>query len=84
MRLGEVMPQKLDENPRVETARAVQPQGSPLRVEASPVGSGNGRLGSSELMERVCERRNLQGALKRVRQNAGSPGIDGMTVEGAI
>ena len=82
MRLGEVMPQKLDENPSVETARAVQPQGSPLHVEASPVGSGNGRLGSSDLMERVCERRNLQGALKRVRQNAGSPGIDGMTVEG--
>jgi RNA-directed DNA polymerase len=82
MGLGEVMPQNLDENPSVETARAVKPQGSPLRVEASPVGSGNGRLGSSDLMERVCERRNLQGALKRVRQNAGSPGIDGMTVEG--
>jgi RNA-directed DNA polymerase len=82
MRLGEVMPQKLDENPSVETARAVKPQGSPLGVEASPVGSGNGRLGSSDLMERVCERRNLQAALKRVRQNAGSPGIDGMTVEG--
>jgi RNA-directed DNA polymerase len=82
MRLGEVMPQKLDENPSVETTRAVKPQGSPLRVEASPVGSGNGRLGSSDLMERVCERRNLQAALKRVRQNAGSPGIDGMTVEG--
>src|SRR5262245_12776597 len=32
-------------------------------------------------MEKVCERRNLQAALKRVRQNAGSPGIDGMTVE---
>ncbi|MGL3106559.1 group II intron reverse transcriptase/maturase [Bradyrhizobium sp. BR 1432] len=32
-------------------------------------------------MEKVCERQNLQAALKRVRQNAGSPGIDGMTVE---
>ncbi|MDQ2084432.1 group II intron reverse transcriptase/maturase [Xanthobacteraceae bacterium Astr-EGSB] len=32
-------------------------------------------------MERVCERPNLQAALKRVRRNAGSPGIDGMTVE---
>ena len=32
-------------------------------------------------MEAVCERRNLQAALKRVRQNRGSPGIDGMTVE---
>jgi len=32
-------------------------------------------------MEKVCERRTLLAALKRVRQNAGSPGIDGMTVE---
>lgn len=32
-------------------------------------------------MEKACERRNLLVALKRVRQNAGSPGIDGMTVE---
>src|SRR5437899_12807120 len=32
-------------------------------------------------MERACERQNLRAALKRVRQNAGSPGIDGMTVE---
>jgi RNA-directed DNA polymerase len=30
-------------------------------------------------MEQVCERRNLLAALKRVRQNAGSP--DGMTAE---
>ncbi|WP_298102787.1 group II intron reverse transcriptase/maturase, partial [Bradyrhizobium sp.] len=32
-------------------------------------------------MEKACERQNLQAALKRVRQNAGNPGIDGMTVE---
>src|SRR5713101_7587282 len=32
-------------------------------------------------MEKACERQNLRAALKRVRQNAGSPGIDGMTVE---
>jgi group II intron reverse transcriptase/maturase len=32
-------------------------------------------------MERVLSRPNLQAALKRVRQNKGSPGIDGMTVE---
>jgi group II intron reverse transcriptase/maturase len=50
-------------------------------VEASSAGSGYERLGSSELMEEVCERRNLLAALKRVRRNAGSPGIDGMTVE---
>jgi RNA-directed DNA polymerase len=39
------------------------------------------RSGTSDLMELVFERQNLQAALKRVRKNKGSPGIDGMTVE---
>jgi RNA-directed DNA polymerase len=33
-----------------------------------------------ELMEVICERDNLRVALKRVRQNKGSPGVDGMSV----
>ncbi len=32
-------------------------------------------------MEEVCERENLREALKQVRSNQGSPGIDGMTVD---
>ena len=32
------------------------------------------------LMEEICQRENLTRALQRVRQNKGSPGIDGMTV----
>ena len=36
---------------------------------------------TDRLMEEVCERENLKAALKRVRQNGGSPGLDGMTVE---
>jgi group II intron reverse transcriptase/maturase len=32
-------------------------------------------------MERVVERGNAKAALKRVRQNKGSPGVDGMTVD---
>jgi len=32
-------------------------------------------------MERVAERGNVRAALKRVRQNKGSPGVDGMTVD---
>jgi RNA-directed DNA polymerase len=75
------MPQKSDEGPGVRTVQAVKPQGLLARVEAPLAGSGNERLGSSDLMEQVCERRNLQAALKRVRRNAGSAGIDGMTVE---
>ena len=37
--------------------------------------------GRSDLMERVVSRTNLQNALKRVKSNKGSPGIDGMTVD---
>ena len=34
-----------------------------------------------QLMEEVCERENCQQALRRVKSNKGSPGIDGMRVE---
>ena len=33
------------------------------------------------LMEEICQRENLRKALQRVKQNKGSPGIDGMTVK---
>lgn len=33
------------------------------------------------LIEEVCHRENLIKAVKRVRRNAGSPGVDGMTVK---
>lgn len=34
-----------------------------------------------KLIEEVCERNNLKLALKRVQQNGGAPGVDGMTVD---
>jgi len=43
--------------------------------------SGTERPGASDLMGKVVSRQNLQIALKRVKRNKGSPGIDGMTVE---
>ena len=38
---------------------------------------------AEKLMEEVCDRGNLVRAWKRVRSNRGSPGVDGMTIEGA-
>lgn len=50
--------------------------------EVPTLGNGNERSGSDHrLMEAVVERANAIAALKRVRQNQGSPGIDGMTVD---
>jgi RNA-directed DNA polymerase len=37
---------------------------------------------TNRLMEEVCERENLKEALRRVKANKGSPGVDGMTVSG--
>jgi RNA-directed DNA polymerase len=36
--------------------------------------------GTEQLMEEVCDRENLKRALRRVKTNKGSPGIDGMKV----
>jgi group II intron reverse transcriptase/maturase len=55
--------------------------GPAARVEAAPAGRGDGRSGMGGLMELVVERQNCLAALKRVRENKGSPGSDGMTVE---
>src|SRR5580765_3135308 len=37
---------------------------------------------TNRLMEEVCERENLKEALRRVKANKGSAGIDGMTIGG--
>jgi len=43
--------------------------------------SATERPATERLMEEVCERENANKALRRVRNNQGSPGIDGMTVD---
>jgi RNA-directed DNA polymerase len=65
---------------------ALEGRGEAPRVqrsgEAPTTMNGDGRSGSDRrLMEMAVERTNAKAALKRVRQNRGSPGIDGMTVE---
>jgi hypothetical protein len=49
--------------------------------ETPTAANGNERSGNDYLMERVVERSNAKAALKRVRQNKGGPGTDGMTVD---
>lgn len=49
--------------------------------EATLTAQGPERSGDDDLMSQVVERSNLARALKRVRQNKGSAGIDGMTVD---
>ena len=50
-----------------ESVLAKQPSESPTATE--------------QLMEEVCARENLQTALKQVKANQGSPGVDGMSVD---
>ena len=57
--------------PRGPSARAELPVARPL-TESPMFGE--------TLMEEVCERHNMQAALKQVRANHGSPGSDGMSV----
>jgi RNA-directed DNA polymerase len=74
------MPRQLG-RPAGSSGEAATP---PVRVEATLARDGNERSGTegatNGLMELVCERQNCLAALKRVRENKGSPGIDGMTV----
>lgn len=52
-------------------------------TESLPAGQGPESPASTHrLMEDVCERENLREALRRVRGNKGSAGVDGMTVDG--
>ena len=53
------------------------------REGTEPSGATNGTenpASTKPLMEEVCERENLKAALRQVKANRGSPGVDGMTV----
>ncbi len=50
-------------------------------VEALTAASGNERSRTDRLMERVVEERNVKAAVRRVKRNKGSPGVDGRRVE---
>jgi RNA-directed DNA polymerase len=52
-------------------------------TESLPTANGpESPASTNRLMEAVCERENLKEALRRVKANKGSAGVDGMTVGG--
>ena len=81
MRHGRAMRQKTVEQMELALeARGESPHGQ-RSGEAPTTSHGDGGSGGDHrLMERVVERTNALAALKRVKQNKGGPGVDGMTV----
>lgn len=78
--LGMAMRQKSMQIELLLEGRGEAPRGE-RSGEAMLAVRGDERSGVGDLMERVVERDNLLRALKRVRSNKGSAGIDGMSVE---
>jgi RNA-directed DNA polymerase len=65
-----------------EMSRSEAPRDSGEGTEALMVKrKAESMVNSEQLMEEVCERKNCEQALARVKSNKGSAGIDGMTVE---
>jgi len=61
---------------------AVKPRGPGAKADSPVAGRGiENPMFGPDLMEVTCGRDNLLAALKRVRSNKGSPGMDGMTVD---
>jgi len=81
MDLDDAKPQKSKNNQELAIVARGEASGDNRSVEAESAAHGTERPGASGLMEAALERSNLQAALKRVRKNKGSPGIDGMTVD---
>ena len=71
---------------QMELAFSEEPKGEAPRTEGEGTESLTAKRSAENpaeterLMEEVVERENLKEALKRVKANKGSPGVDGMTV----
>jgi len=69
----------------MEESRSEAPTVSMEGTESSEGKRGTQSPAIAErLMEAICERENCKAALKRVKANQGSPGVDGMSVYGLM
>jgi len=78
---GRARHQKASEQLELALVAAGEARASQRSGEAGPTAHGIERSGDDDLLSQVVERSNLARALKRVRQNQGSAGSDGMTVD---
>ena len=69
----------LEPKGRGETPAGGCEEAEPLMSKSAPKSPALAK----RLMEEMCNRENLERAWKRVRRNKGSPGVDGMTIDGA-
>jgi RNA-directed DNA polymerase len=79
--LRQSIQQELAQEPieRGEAPIAGGPGAEPVVAMAEP----ESPAATMHLMEKVCERENLERAWQRVRGNKGAPGVDGMTIDDA-
>ena len=74
-----------DQNKRQATSHEVRgkavSQSAQIEERQSTQGHGQMRALEQNLMEKICEPENLNQAVRRVKVNKGSPGIDHMRVE---
>jgi RNA-directed DNA polymerase len=64
-----------------EVSGEVGNQSAQIEERQATQASGQTRALTQNLMERICETKNLNQAVQKVRRNKGSPGIDGMSVD---
>src|SRR6202049_4738383 len=84
MSLGNEMQQNIQTELNFSSTSAGEAREAGREETESPstVNDPESPASTNRLMEEVCERENLKEALRRVKANKGSAGVDGMTVGG--